>query len=199
MSPNHPVGYPMEYSRAGYLPTAPLWWTAPGDQVYQQRLLGPAGVTATDRLPHTQHTANQNPHHTMCMYIQWVEAIQYICDVRLNDGAADWHRNTLKFGWIQVYMHYNDVIMSLMVSQITSLTIVCSTVYPRVDQRKHKSPASLAFVWGIHRCPVNSPHEWPVTRKMFTFDDVIMCQIILDISKSFCINKWKNFHRGKDW
>ena len=39
---------------------------------------------------------------------------------------------------------------------------------------KHQSPASLAFVWGIHRGPVNSPHKWPVTRKMFPFDDVIM-------------------------
>ena len=25
-----------------------------------------------------------------------------------------------------------------------------------------------------HRGPVNSPHKWPVTRKMFPFDDVIM-------------------------
>ena len=33
---------------------------------------------------------------------------------------------------------------------------------------------SLAFVLGIHREPVNSPHKWPVTRKMFPFDDVIM-------------------------
>ena len=37
-----------------------------------------------------------------------------------------------------------------------------------------KSSASLAFVRGIHRWPVNSPHKWPVTRKMFPFDDVIM-------------------------
>ena len=29
-------------------------------------------------------------------------------------------------------------------------------------------------MWGIHRWPVNSPHKWPVTRKMFPFDDVIM-------------------------
>ena len=34
--------------------------------------------------------------------------------------------------------------------------------------------ASLAFVWGIHRWPVNFPHKWAVTRKMFPFDDVIM-------------------------
>ena len=42
------------------------------------------------------------------------------------------------------------------------------------DQRKHLSSASLAFVWGIHRSPVNSPHKGPVTRKMFLFDNVIM-------------------------
>ena len=64
--------------------------------------------------------------------------------------------------------------MSLMASQITSLTIVYSTVYSGVNQRKHQSSASLAFMRGIHRGPVNSPHKWPVTRKMFPFDDVIM-------------------------
>ena len=71
-------------------------------------------------------------------------------------------------------IHYNDVIMGAIASQITSLTIVFSTVYLDTDQRKHQSSASLAFVRGIHRRPVNSPHKWPVTRKMFPFDDVIM-------------------------
>ena len=47
-------------------------------------------------------------------------------------------------------------------------------LYSGVDQRKHQSSASLAFVWGIHRGQVNSPHKWPVTRKMIPFDDVIM-------------------------
>ena len=64
--------------------------------------------------------------------------------------------------------------MGTMASQITSLTIVYSTGYSDADQRKHQSSASLAFVWGIHRGPVNSPHKWPVTRKMVPFDDVIM-------------------------
>ena len=40
--------------------------------------------------------------------------------------------------------------------------------------KKHQSSASLAFVRGIHREPVNSTHKWPVTRKMFPFDDGIM-------------------------
>ena len=70
--------------------------------------------------------------------------------------------------------HYNDVIMGTMASKITSLTIVYFTVYSDTDQRKHQSSTSLAFVRGIHRWPVNSPHKWPVTRKMFLFDDVIM-------------------------
>ena len=64
--------------------------------------------------------------------------------------------------------------MSLMASQITSPTSVYSTIDSGADQIKHQSSASLAFVWGIHRGPVNSPHKWPVTRKMFPFDDVIM-------------------------
>ena len=70
--------------------------------------------------------------------------------------------------------HYNDVIMSAMACQITSLTIVYSTVYSGAERRKHQSSVSLAFVRGIHRRPVNSLHKWPVMRKMFPFHDVIM-------------------------
>ena len=69
---------------------------------------------------------------------------------------------------------YSDVKMGAMASQIPSLTIVYSTVYSGADQRKHQSSASLAFVREIHRWPVNSPRKWPVTRKMFPFDDVII-------------------------
>ena len=72
------------------------------------------------------------------------------------------------------HRHYGDVIMGTIASQITSLTTVYSTVYSDADQRKHQSSTSLAFVQGIHREPVDSPHKWPVTRKMFLFDDVIM-------------------------
>ena len=77
-------------------------------------------------------------------------------------------------------IHYDDVIMGTMASQITSLKIVYSTVYSDADQRKHQSSASLAFVRGIHRGPVNSPHKWPVARKMFPFDAVIMLLAIWD-------------------
>ena len=55
--------------------------------------------------------------------------------------------------------HYSDVIISAMASQITSPTIVYSIVYSGADQRKHQSPASMAFVRGIHQWSVNSPHN----------------------------------------
>ena len=76
--------------------------------------------------------------------------------------------------------------MSVMASQITSLAIVYSTVYSGADQRKHQSSASLAFVRGIHRWPVNSPHKGPVTRKMFLFDNAIMIPSICEQQGSQC-------------
>ena len=78
--------------------------------------------------------------------------------------------------WTNNY-HYNDVIIGAIAFQITSLTSVYSTVYSEADHRKHQNSASPAFVRGIHRGPENSPHKWPVTRKMFPFDDVIMLKI----------------------
>ena len=76
--------------------------------------------------------------------------------------------------------HYSAVVMGAMASLITSLASVYSTVHPGVDQRKYQSSAPLAFVRGIHRRPVNSPHRWPVTQKMFPFDDVIMVYLSYD-------------------
>ena len=100
----------------------------------------------------------------------------YHCDwypgsLRRRQQIISSHGSDYFFSWGD---HYNDVIMGTIASHITSLTIVYSIVYSDADQRKHQSSASLAFVRGIHRGPVNSPHKWPVTRKMFPFDDVIM-------------------------
>ena len=47
--------------------------------------------------------------------------------------------------------NYNDVIMTTVASQITSLTVVYSIVYSGAEQRKHQSSASLAFLRGIQR------------------------------------------------
>ena len=69
--------------------------------------------------------------------------------------------------------------MSVMMPQITSLTNVYSTDYSGVNQRKHQSSVSLAFVRGIHQWLMNSPHKGPVTWNMFPFDDIIMWTMIL--------------------
>ena len=72
--------------------------------------------------------------------------------------------------------HYNGVIMSAMASQITGVLIVCLIVCsgaekniskPRVTGLCERNPP-------VHRWAVNSPHKGPVTRKIFSFDDVIM-------------------------
>ena len=42
-------------------------------------------------------------------------------------------------------VHYCDVIMGAIASQITSLTIFYLTIHSGADQRKHQSSASLAF------------------------------------------------------
>ena len=64
--------------------------------------------------------------------------------------------------------------MSAIASQITGVSSVCSNVCSGADQRKHQSSASLAFVKGIHRWPVDSPRKEPVMQTMFPFDDGIM-------------------------
>ena len=72
------------------------------------------------------------------------------------------------------HIHYSDVMVGTMASQITSVSIVWPIVCSGEDQKSHQSSASLAFVRGIRRSPVNSPHKEPVTWKMLPFDDVSM-------------------------
>ena len=108
------------------------------------------------------------------MFHSWDSPRLLVCDTGLYLKQNDIGFITVAIGggYISKY-HYCDAIMGI-VAQITSLTIVYTTVYSDTDLSRHQSCASLAFVWGIHRGPVNSPHKWPVTRKMFPFDDVIM-------------------------
>ena len=100
----------------------------------------------------------------------------------------------LKINALNTEYHYDDVIMSEIASQITSLTIVYSIVHSGTDQSKHQSSASLAFVWEIHRWPVNFPRKWPVTRKMFPFDDVIM-EIYLSVRSCLHLTRssWNSY------
>ena len=78
--------------------------------------------------------------------------------------------------------HYSDVIMSVIAFQNTGISIAYSAVCSGADQ----SSASQAFVSGIHRWPVNSPHKGPVTRKMVPFEDVIMYTLITTDSTGRC-------------
>ena len=73
-------------------------------------------------------------------------------------------------GWV----HYNDVIMSAMASQITSLTIVYSTVYSRRRSKKTSKLRVTGPCGGNSPVTGGFPHKGPITRKMFPFDDVIM-------------------------
>ena len=57
--------------------------------------------------------------------------------------------------------------MGAMASQSTSVLIVCSTICGW--RSKKTSKLHVTDQW-----PVDSPHQGPVTRKMFPFDDVIM-------------------------
>ena len=74
------------------------------------------------------------------------------------------------------HLHYNDIIMGAIASQITSLTIVYSTVYSDADKKTSKLRVT-GLCAGNSPGPMNSPHKWPVTRKMFSFDDVIMFEL----------------------
>ena len=102
-------------------------------------------------------------HHSI---ITWLLHMSYTSKLHIwcSETQQDWH--------------YSNVIMSAMASQITSLMVVFSTVYPGADQIKHQSFAPLAFVRGIHRWPVNSAHERPVTWKTLPFDDVIIFSVM---------------------
>ena len=91
----------------------------------------------------------------------------YFNKVNSINGSKDWQtgKHFCSSRAIVLIIHFNDVLMSAMASQITRLTIVYSIVCSVADQRKYQSSASLAFVRGIYR---------PITRKMFPFDEVIM-------------------------
>ena len=119
-------------------------------------------------------------HTSWCHWFQFTKVHEFMIDIFKN----------MTYPNVQIIIvsghHCSDVIMCMVASQITSLTIVYSTVYSDADQRKHQSSASLAFVRGIHRGPVNSTHKWPVTRKMFSFVDVIMNFAVLSTHNNLC-------------
>ena len=75
-------------------------------------------------------------------------------------------------------VHLNDVIMGAIASQITSLTIVYSTVYSHADQKNIKAPRTNGQQRGKCFHLMTSScillHKAPVKRKPFPYHDVIV-------------------------
>ena len=131
-------------------------------------------------------------------------SFDFFFDLRLKQQLSKlWRRRPSRV--VQVTTHYSDVIMRAMASQITSVSTVWLPVCSGADQIKYQSSASLAFVRGIHRWPVDSPHKEPVTWKMFPFDDVIVMywhrtgslSCIYDSCRFFDAKPLNVTHRGR--
>ena len=94
-----------------------------------------------------------------------------------------WYNTTCRLSILSVLLifcytrHFECVYLIMMTSSNGYIFRVTGPLC-RADQRQHQSSASLAFVRGIHRWPMDSPHKGPVTGKMFPFDDVIMVKQI---------------------
>ena len=89
--------------------------------------------------------------------------------------------------------HQSSVSLAFVrLSQVKSNTFYCHTLM--VNHTSHNDHNNKRSIWQqgmkealligpsywslIHTWPVNSPHKWPVTRKMFLFDDVIMLLLL---------------------
>ena len=100
---------------------------------------------------------------------------------RLYRAAFKNVQDIMPFNYRYAHTSSNDHLLArvahgVMSAQITNVSIVYLSVCSGGDRWKHLNSESLAFVWGIHRWPENSPHKGPVTWKMFPFDDVIICR-----------------------
>ena len=70
--------------------------------------------------------------------------------------------------------------MGAMAYQITKLTIVYLAVYSGADKKESKLRVTCLCEENL---PVNLPHKWPVTQKMFSVDDVIMVYEIFIVTR----------------
>ena len=95
--------------------------------------------------------------------------------------------------------HYNNVIMGAIVCQITSVTIVYSTVYSGTDQRKYQNSASLAFVRGFHRWRASNTENvsiwWRHHGRYRVYPDDPYCSEWPNVSGSLTtVPGWKTRH-----
>ena len=152
---------------------------------YQKYILSLSSIISNSFAHAYWHIINVIPRisHTMSLFLPWYDPWMSYRPLLI---YVVWTSNATKRYSVllmsPISNHYNDVIIGAIVSQITSLAIVFSTVYLGTDQGKYQSSAALAFVWGNHRRPVNSPHKWPVMQKMFPYDDVIMVVLFCSVT-----------------
>ena len=110
-------------------------------QVFYNR---PIFTDKSDRNSSQVSCSTDSDQHTDVIFVTFISVITFSNELLLISTRASLMTELAK-------PHYADVIMTKMASQITSLSVVYSTVYSDADQIKHQSSASLAFVWGIHR------------------------------------------------
>ena len=78
--------------------------------------------------------------------VSWLLALRYPVRIDPHMTLHTSHSHYISYtngnykGGVSIANHYDDVIMSAMASQITSLTIVYSTVYLGTAERKHQAP-----------------------------------------------------------
>ena len=88
-------------------------------------------------------------------------------------------------------IHYSDVIIRAMASRLLTQPFVQAQINENI-----LSTISLAFVRGIHRWPVNSPHKGPITRKMFPFSDVTIITHQEPVPYIGNLNQFITWHAG---
>ena len=109
--------------------------------------------------PINSHTPKRATHmYTLNFYMMYFDSVSFTfvpwgqVEIYVSHGFIVLTLEMSTLSWdLSGHFHYDDVIMTTIASQITSITVVYSIVYSDADQRKHQSSASLAFVWGIHR------------------------------------------------
>ena len=142
-------------------------------------------------MPIYNNQTPQRPHWAWLVIVYSIRS-SYYCDLKYSWTGVMAHlqgcgcHNLFSTEWVTFTTHYNYVIMGAMASKSPASRLFTQPFIQGADQRKHQSSASLAFVRGIHRSPVNSPHKSPVTRKMFPFDDVIMESTLWMYMSTYC-------------
>ena len=116
------------------------------------------------------------------MHLQWCHMSVKRC--RFTSQSAMLSPICMAPNMIKVSDHYNDVINDVIMGTMASHNFLLNRSFGRRSKKASKLRVTGLCVGNSPR-PVNSPHKWLVTRKMFPFDDVIMithcCDVIVGV------------------